>query len=241
MQLTDDRKNLLLVHLPDTRGVEISPYGKGNLKLGANVYTYSRVAGQYALLGTCPGSTDECEDICYAKRIGGPVLAQYRKNSLEDTVPAIPSECTLLRIHVSGDFNSLTYIHNWIARIAERPDVQAWAYTRSWRVPSLLGSLDVLRDLPNMQLFASMDISTRETPPADWRIAWIDGDPRAGEVAGIEAHSDRLTWLNRFQLFRTKAGTKTLICPEETNGVANCEACTYCFAGVRNDVTFLKH
>jgi hypothetical protein len=241
MKLTDDKKKNLLVFLPDTRGVEISPYGQGNLKLGPTVYTYSRVAGQFASHGTCPGSTPECEDICYAKRIVGPVHDNYVKNSLTSDVPAIPGDCELLRIHVSGDFDSLAYIMNWHLRLLNRPEVTAWAYTRSWRVPELLPALEILRGLDNLQLFASMDISAPEMPPAGWRIAWIDGDPRAGTPTAIEAHSEAAEAFKGVTIFRTATGTKTLICPEETKSVANCEECKYCFDGLRNDVTFLRH
>ena len=157
----------LIVYLPDTRGVEISRYGRGNMKLGASVFTYSRPAGQPTEdgWGTCPGSTAECEAVCYAKRIGGDVFDVYQRNVGND-VPPIPDEARLLRIHVSGDFDTPEYIRAWIARLRERPDVTAWAYTRSWRCHSLLEFLEELRALPNVQLFASMDASTPELPPA---------------------------------------------------------------------------
>lgn len=35
----------LTVYLPDTRGVVVSPFGRGNLKIGPGVYTYSRLPG----------------------------------------------------------------------------------------------------------------------------------------------------------------------------------------------------
>ena len=170
-------KKGITVFLPDTRGVEISRYGYGNLKLGFGVYTYSRIAGQREEqhggnpLGTCPGSTPECERICYAKRIAGPVADLYRINSLSWDVPPIPEDAKILRIHVSGDFDSVAYINNWIARLKERPDVTVWAYTRSWRVVGLLPALETLRVLPNVQLFASMDSSHTDVPPTGWRRA----------------------------------------------------------------------
>ncbi len=236
----------LVVHLPDTRGITISHYGKGNAKIGADVFTYSRLAGQYELLGTCPGSTPECEEICYAKRIKGIVSEIYRQNSRTDDVPTIPDECQLLRIHVSGDFNTPAYISNWVDRLTARPDVTAWAYTRSWRVPHLLANLEQLRDLPNMQLFASMDVSTVEMPPAGWRIAWIDGDPRAGRVRAVSAHENDSTLIGEdgfidFDLQYTQTGTKAVICPEETGTARDCIDCGFCMVGQRNDVIFLKH
>lgn len=227
------------VYLPDSRGVQLARYGIGNLKIGLGVYTYSRLAGRSTgeTPTTCPGATDECERICYAKRIDGPVKAIYLQNSITDEVPPIPAECKLLRIHVSGDFDSVNYIHNWYLRLKERPDVRAWAYTRSWRVPELLSLLEHLRALPNMQLFASMDESCPDEPPAGWRRAWIDGDVRAGLIQVTRAHEDGNIQRN----IATFDGTMSLVCPEETKHKANCVECGYCFDGQRNDVTFLRH
>lgn len=203
----------LTVYLPDTRDVELSRYGRGNLKIGPNVFTYSRLAGRVA---TCPGSTEECEALCYAKRIKGIVKEQYALNTRIVTVPPLPDECRLFRVHISGDFDSPTYIEQWIERLTERPDVTAWAYTRSWRVPALLPALERLRALPNMQLFASVD-RTSEDPPPGWRAAWMDGDDRIGKRV------------------------PSYVCPEQTGRKSSCETCRYCFDGWRNDVTFLLH
>lgn len=254
MRLTEP----LLVYLPSTRGVKISQWGLGNLKIGPGVFTYDRMPGlptdpalgsdpshpdTYYGAGTCPGATTECRAICYAARPvaeAGAVADMWHKNSLTPEVPEIPERCTLLRIHISGDFDTNVYIHNWIARLTERPDVTCWAYTRSWRVPYLLPHLEELRAMPNMQLFASMDVSAEDMPPTGWRIAWIDGDPRAGFVHGTVAHLDDQSILP-WEVQRTASGTKALICPEETKDVVNCESCGFCFDGKRNDVIFLKH
>lgn len=253
----------LTVYIPDTRGVVRSPFGLGNLKIGPHVYTYSRnpgAAGKIALgqpaegtstthrylQGTCPGATEECQRICYARRPvaeQGIVQQMWAENSMGDEVPEIPEDARILRPHISGDFDTPEYILNWHRRLADRQDVTCWAYTRSWRVPALLPYLEALRALPNVQLFASMDLSTPELPPAGWRRAWIDGDERAGVVHRIPAHER--PWYSadwtRFELQRTEDGTKALICPEETKGVTNCEECGFCISGVRNDVVFLEH
>jgi len=239
----------LTVYLPDTRGVVISRFGFGNLKIGPNVFTYSRLpgrsdraalGGQSLVRGTCPGATTECQAICYASRPvqeGGPVFAMWEQNSISDTAPReLPPDCRLLRIHVSGDFTSEGYIDGWCRLLAAHPDVTAWAYTRSWRVPSLLPTLERLRALPNVQLFALMDVSTPELPPAGWRRAWIFGDPRAdvepvGAVSA-EGHANN---------YRTADGAHTYVCPEETGRKPHCETCGYCFGGQQHDVTFLRH
>jgi hypothetical protein len=177
----------------------------------------------------------------------GPVAALWHRNSQTERVPdELPPDCTLLRIHVSGDFTSECYILGWRDLIARNPDVKVWAYTRSWRVPALLPALEALRALPNVQIFASMDKSTMEMPPEGWRRAWIDGDPRASrwyshnemDATGREVvHKLIRTERNRI----TEDCQRTYICPEETGHKANCEECRYCFDGERNDVTFLQH
>ena len=209
------------IYLPDKRGVDISRYGLDNDKIGKGVYTYSRLA-----IRTCPGSSTGCRKFCYAQRISGPVREVHLVNTLVDDVPPIPAEAKLLRLHVDGDLGcekedpnwlarSLTYIENWITRLTERPDVTAWAYTRSWNVPELLPALERLRALPNVQLFASMDTSMTELPPEGWRIAWIEGDERIG--------------------------TTGLVCPEELGTKRDCVDCGYCFKGKKGNVIFKKH
>lgn len=231
----------LTVYLPDTRGVYVSSYGRGNRKIGAGVYTYSRPAGREG--GTCPGSTDECEAICYAKRITGPVRDIYERN-VGAIVPPIPADAKLLRIHVSGDFDSIEYIDNWFVALLYRPEVTAWAYTRSWRVPHLLPWLENLRKLRNMQLFASLDPSCSDMPPTGWRRAWIHRDFDQAIASG-RPQEERLMGFdllggNHNQVCITD-GVPSYVCPEETGRKPDCESCRYCFHGKHNDVTFLEH
>jgi hypothetical protein len=256
-KVTDDaKKRQLTVYLPDTRGVTISRFGIGNLKIGLGVFTYSRLPGSPARRalglietnnrkGTCPGSTQECESICYASRPvaeQGPVYLMWERNSANDDVPMeLPPDCKLLRLHISGDFTSQGYINGWYALLATRPDVTVWAYTRSWRVAELLPALERLRALPNVQLFASVDSTTptaeidaittehAKAGRAPWRLAWIDGDHRGNRT--YESGRSRLTVFS----------SRSFVCPEETGHKANCVECRYCFDGKKNDVTFLKH
>jgi hypothetical protein len=264
----------LIVYLPDRRDVEISNrYTKGNNKIGAEVYTYSRVAGRERLigqpdayggltnLGTCPGSTEECEAICYAKRIKGAVLGVYVTNAETHEVPPIPEDCKILRIHVSGDFDTPEYILNWVKRLWERPDVTCWAYTRSWRCHSLLEFLEQLRSLPNMQLFASIDPTCDELPPIGWRRAWIWRDHPKGKWP----MERRLHWWRKIDassfatpnhFIRGQVSARgparnavvldgfngqAFACPEETGHKKDCVDCRYCFDGQVNDVVFLEH
>lgn len=237
----------LIVYLPDQRDVIVGRFGSGNVKLGFGVFTYSRLAGKDH---SCPGSTSECEAICYAKRIHGAARDVHARNTNLDHVPEIPAACSVIRIHVSGDFDTPDYIMNWITRLRERPDVTCWAYTRSWRCHSLLEYLEVLRALPNMQLFASMDPSTDDLPPEGWRRAWIWRDAPNGEWP-TEARLMNWTKYDDKKILVTMRhgnhnmlawdGASAYVCPEETGRKADCLSCGYCFEGQKHDVVFLEH
>lgn len=267
------------VYLPDTKDVTLSPFGSGNLKLGFGVYTYSRPAGRPQILnnghtnwgGTCPGSTDECENICYAKKVRGIVHDKVYVPNMLTVVPPIPVDARYLRLHVSGDFDSVAYIQNWRAQLSIRPDVFCWAYTRSWRVPELLAALEQLRLLPNVQLFASMDPSLPdELPPVGWRRAWIwrdwDGKDQRWPVERrlrlptCRLCQDKGEYEGEFgpqycmnctvgdqrqsymkNLTVVADQTPAFVCPEETGDKKDCLDCGYCFAGQKHDVVFLEH
>jgi hypothetical protein len=130
-------------------------------------------------------------------------------------------------LHVSGDFDTAPYVHAWRHALAARPDVTAWGYTRSWRVPRLRKALDALRALPNVQLFASWDASMGdERPPEGWRAAYIAEGPRAPAPpdGGL-----------------APASVQAYACPEQDGRKADCASCRYCFDGRRGDVSFRVH
>lgn len=205
----------LVVMLPDTRGVTISRWGKGNLKIGANVVTYSKLA-----VNTCPGASEWCKQHCYAQRITGHVKDVYVNNTcLGCLIPyELPEGTKLVRIHVSGDFDTASYIQAWIDLVKRYPQVRFWGYTRSWRIPELRPHLEELKKQPNVHLFASTDESITEPIPVGWRVAWIQGDPR------IKTH-----------------GLYPFTCAEETGEKPDCVRCGYCFTDKSGDVVFLKH
>lgn len=231
----------LTTHLVVDRRSRISRWGRGNSKLGPGVYTFDRLPGKG--VGTCPGSTEECESICYAKRLAynEPVWDLLRRNSekawIHDENDPLPADARIVRIHVSGDFDKPEYVQAWITLVRERPDVRFFGYTRSWRVPALVEKLTALRDEPNVQLFASVDRSS-ELPPEGWRIAWIDGDPRLREYA---AYGPSLRYRVMTEGVARTSVTLTPVCPEETGRKANCESCRYCIDGKRGDIVFLQH
>lgn len=230
-----DVRQELTVYLPDTRGVHLSRWGKGNLKLGMDgLYSYSRLPGRAE--GTCPGATDTCWDICYARRVQKTPLVwdMWTRNSGCATLPwSLPPDAKVIRMHVSGDFDNYGYILNWIALAKRNPDVRFFGYTRSWRVPELLRPLERLRALPNVQLFASIDQDTL-LPPEGWRRAWLKGDPRLLDIGSMHLraftgpHHD----MNHDLAY---------VCPAETGRKKDCLDCNFCILGTRNDVVFSIH
>jgi hypothetical protein len=187
---------------------------KGNTKTGKQVTITMRQAG-----ATCPGASPWCRELmpdgrprCYAEG-----KAYNRYSNLQQKYSTNPMEFPKrfhpqARIHVSGDFDSVEYIDLWIQKIQDNPSTNFWAYTRSWNVPYLLPKLEELRALPNMQLFASTDVSM-PTPPAHWRVAYIVGDTR----------------------FRG------MPCLEQTGKMPDCQTCGYCFNKPAGNVGFLEH
>ncbi len=211
----------MTVHLIEDRRAGVSPWGLGNSKLGPGVYTYSKLPGLPCDGGSCPGATPYCRDLCYVQRmLLDPFLCLlYSANSQRgDELPPLPEGELLVRGHISGDFDTEAYIRAWFALAQAREECLFWFYTRSWRVPELLPWLEALRQLPNVQLIASVDPEC-EMPPEGWRRAWFDTDERAPR-SGV---------------------APTVPCPEEVGKLPNCEACGYCFRKTRGDVVFIAH
>lgn len=190
-------------------------YSKGNAKLGSNIYTYSRLAGQ-----TCPGASNYCASVCYAKKIQKrwPNVEQaWGSNSVSNIVLYPPSKSKVIRMHVSGDFDSSAYIQEWVKVARAHPDKVFFGYTRSWKIPYLINWLELLRSLKNVQLFASVDSSMSGQPPSGWRIAYIDN------------------------ITHTSSHVATLKCPEQEGTKASCQECKYCFVGRKGNVLFKEH
>jgi hypothetical protein len=116
------------------------------------------------------------------------------------------------RIHVSGDFYSMVYVLKWIKIIKACPQINFFAYTKSWVVRELMPSLEQLRALPNMQLFASVDESM-PMPPEGWRVAYMETDDR---FRGME-------------------------CLEQNGKMPDCKTCRYCYRKPAGNVKFLLH
>jgi hypothetical protein len=175
---------------------------------------------------TCPGKSDFCQG-CYAQKgfFQTPRLKSTYAQNLEVTqgdtfvdamighIQQVTRKVKVFRIHVSGDFYSSTYVRKWIAIVQALPDVQFYAYTRSWRVASIRPTLEELHALPNIQLFSSMDATIEEPAPKGWRVATIDLDQR---YRGMQ-------------------------CLEQIGKMPDCQSCGYCFRKPRGNVVFQLH
>lgn len=195
------------------------PYvGVGNTKVGT-VATFSLPSGI-----ACPEATPWCRDHCYAARIEQlrpQCRALYAHNLaatwntqgfIHGMLDLLPPRLPAMRLHVGGDFYSRPYIEAWQVICRQRPHTRFWAYTRAWLNPQLRAVLDTLRSLPHVQLFASVD-PDMPLPPSDWRMAYVDTDPRQ--------HG--------------------LLCPQQASKPATCVACGYCFGPHQGDVIFMVH
>lgn len=142
---------------------------RGNTKLGSRVWHFNLPAGE-----SCPGASEWCARHCYAKRGNYRFTrSKYAANmamptgelgrQLDAELSALPARA-VVRIHTSGDFHSAAYVAMWAALASQYPGMPFYAYTRSWRVPSLVPALDEFRALPNVTLWASTDDTTGPAP-----------------------------------------------------------------------------
>jgi hypothetical protein len=194
----------------------------GNDKLGKGVSVINREAGE-----TCPGKSKFCI-ACYAMK------GMFKMYNIQAKYAAgiiqVPKKLRpLCRIHASGDFDTVEYIRDVVKWVEDNPDTTFWAYTRSWNVSRLVADLEILRALPNVQLFASVD-STMPNAPIGWRVAYISGDTRyKGMVCLVQQHTAEC--LPDCKGGKTHVGKKP-----------DCKACGYCFRpGKTGNVEFNTH
>ena len=137
-----------------------------------------------------------------------------------------------MRIHVSGDFYSEEYIQNWIDIVNGCPSVQFYAYTRSWNTP-MLGKLEELRALPNIQLLASVD-QTMPMPPIGWRVAYMATDSRFRGMRCLVQQHSKLCAPNC-------DGKKHKTGPTHIGKLPDCKACGACFIKTLGNIEFAIH
>jgi hypothetical protein len=149
--------------------------------------TQANVSNAFGLLSgkdySCPGQTSACAKVCYAGKLekifGGfrevmthnynaVVNASYAELvfSLDAIVGEFRTKATKrgaelsFRIHHDGDFLNRTYASAWATVVKANPDIQFWAYTRSF-IPGA-NVVDILADIPNLTLYLSVDADNLE-------------------------------------------------------------------------------
>ena len=205
--------------------------GVGNTKLGRVIAHFSLLAGS-----TCPGRSKICNAACYAKsgrfktrKVRKRLLWNRRQSLMPDFARRMIDEIgtrgyLVVRIHVAGDIYSLDYLRQWIAIVRACPTVRFYAYTRSWRVASMVQDLVTLAALPNMRLWYSCDAETGEPDdvPQGVRLAWLQHEPEA-----VPERSE-LTFRVR-RLRRLPVVDLPMVCPHETGQTNNCGQCQHCW------------
>jgi len=153
----------------------------GNNKLG-------ELAGwQLPAITTCPGSTSLCRSYCFGLRgfftqknvkeaNESRLDATFRRDFVDQIVSEIwTRRATTFRLHIIGDFYDSEYIEKW-RRIAELcPNTIFFGSTRSWRIEGLADALKRLRDMKNVYLRASSDLTDKLHPCKDWSEWMING------------------------------------------------------------------
>lgn len=181
-----------------------------------------------------------CSALCYASkgryRTGG-VMGRLAENDLmrlEDdwsrrVISQIFASCIReVRIHPSGDFDTVEYIDKWIEIVRKSPKTTFWAYTRSWRIPELRARLAVLSRLPNMALWFSCDKKTG-APPKHKNV----------KRAYMSISDEDIPKFAVDMVFRVARYTKrvrmggVLVCPVERHSAikqkTTCQQCQLCF------------
>lgn len=195
--------------------------------LFASVATNSKVGHTYTWSieaeATCPGSTEACREVCYAKRLAtrranvrnawaARTALTERPDFTEILTAALAMlPAGLLRIHVSGDFYSVEYIHAWATSLKENPHIHPWAYTRSWRVPELRAAFQTAFGKIPQWLLASTDRDTG-APPEGWREATMLHEVRKPHKRPVLA----------------SAAPSVFICPQQTQSQPDCASCGAC-------------
>jgi len=242
------RRGKIIEHMKDAEqiGVDIV---LGNAKIGA-ISQFSLPAGQNFRGATCPGATEFCESLCYAKSVFF-MMHEWKYYVNWAYVTLFPENFTqiwnqaaitgVVRMHVGGDFFSPEYVSLWADIIKNRKYTRFYAYTRSWQNgkgqlrKEFLGPLRKISALENMRLVLSCDRQTG-VPPADLIPtairAWLAENDQ--DLPGVDVEL----------IFRDHTGMKATVsemggapvCPVErspkyrkVDGKITCQNCSWCW------------
>jgi hypothetical protein len=213
----------------------------GNSKIGKGIWCFSIPA-----VHTCPGKTSLCSKLCYATKgfykytnTKSAIAIRDAARKEKDFEARIRSDitsvgATTVRIHVSGDFDSISYARKWLRIIQSLPDVKFFFYTRSWRLQKMRPVIDDLLACRNVTGWLSCDKETGRPPDI----------PNAG-LAYMAIDDEDVPDYATQMVFRVVRKTKKVVwgngstvCPvERTVGTARtsdkltCTTCKLCHAG----------
>jgi len=222
----------------------------GNAKIGT-MSQFSLPAGQHFRKAACPGATELCERLCYAKKIffrmhewryflNWAYVLLFPERFLE--IWRMAALTGVVRVHVGGDYFSADYVKMWLEICRSRSSNRFYSYTRSWQDghgnvrKDFLAPLRKLATLDNSRLVLSCDRVTG-VPPADL----IPGSIRAW----LARDDQDLPGMPVELIFRDKRGmTATAsqmggapVCPVERSpkykkisGKISCTNCTFCYS-----------
>jgi len=210
-----------------------------NYKLG-NIWNISLPAVETCggLSAACAGPDGKCYVLKIYKRRPTVLKAHQNtyvgilealENGEELELPTKVKDGDVFRLHVAGDFFDSAYVYAWMRLMTNNPNIQFFAYTRSWRMPEMVSSLHALAALPNMELLLSVDRDTGYPNADDWygfRTAFMmvtDDDANLVQPDTHVVFRD-----NRHVILKQVNGN--LVCPTE-NGITKttCEKCKWCF------------
>lgn len=114
--------------------VPFTVFAKGNGKLP--FFSFSAVP-----VFTCPGM-GTCESFCYSfkswrypcalyRQLLLTVLVKEQSDVLTSAFNSLPLGATI-RLYVDGDFDSMATLEYWFNLLRNRPDIQAYGYSKSW-------------------------------------------------------------------------------------------------------------
>ena len=210
-----------------------------NYKLG-NIWNISLPAVETCggLSAACAGPDGKCYVLKIYKR--RPTVLKAHQNTYvgilealengdEFELPTKVKDGDVFRLHVAGDFFDSAYVYAWINLMVNNPNIQFFAYTRSWRMPEMVESLHALAALPNMELLLSVDRDTGYPNEDDWsgfRTAFMMVTDDDAYLVKPDTHV--VFRDNRHVVLKQVNGN--LVCPTE-NGITKttCEKCKWCF------------
>ena len=210
-----------------------------NSKLG-NIWNISLPAVETCggLSAACAGPDGKCYVLKIYKRRPNVLKAHQNNyvgilealdNGEELELPTKVKDGDVFRLHVAGDFFDSAYVYAWMRLMINNPNIQFFAYTRSWRMAEMVAPLHELAALPNMTLLLSVDRDTGYPNADDWngfRTAFMMVDDDDAYLVEPDTHV--VFRDNRYAILKQVNGN--LVCPTE-NGITKttCEKCKWCF------------